>query len=291
MQKHFEDQIRQIENILDTHLPSADTMPSSLHAAMRYSVFAGGKRLRPLLCLAAAKAAGGDEASALLPAAALEILHTYTLIHDDLPGMDNDTMRRGKPTLHVVYGEAIAILAGDALLTMAFEWLAETVAPPPYHPNQLSLELAQAAGSRGVIAGQTEDIAAERQPPDPARLEFIHKHKTGDLIRAAVRMGAIAAGASADTLKALTAYGEYIGLAFQIVDDLLNTTADAGQLGKAVGSDAQRGKMTWVSVHGPEAAKQTANSLAAAAKCDLDGLPGDTTRLRELAHMMIERKK
>ena len=167
--KHFEDQIRQIENILDTHLPSADTMPSSLHAAMRYSVFAGGKRLRPLLCLAAAKAAGGDEASALLPAAALEILHTYTLIHDDLPGMDNDTMRRGKPTLHVVYGETIAILAGDALLTMAFEWLAETVAPPPYHPNQLSLELAQAAGSRGVIAGRREDIAAERQPPDPAR--------------------------------------------------------------------------------------------------------------------------
>ncbi len=291
MQKHFDNQIRRVENILEARLPPADAMPQPLHTAMRYSVFAGGKRLRPLLCLAAAAAAGGDDTPALLPAAALEALHTYTLIHDDLPGMDNDSLRRGRPTLHVVYGEAIAILAGDALLTLAFEWLAETHATPPYHPNQLSLELAQAAGSRGVIAGQAEDIAAERQPPNPARLEFIHRHKTGDLIRAAVRMGAIAAGASPGVLAGVTAYGEHIGLAFQIVDDLLNATAEVGQLGKAAGSDAQRGKMTWVSVHGLAAARQAADRLAATARRDLQGLPGDTAPLRELARMMIERNK
>ncbi len=291
MQKYFEDQTRRVQAILEQRLPPADTPPQPLHAAMRYSVFAGGKRLRPLLCLAAAAAAGGSDTAALLPAAALEVLHTYTLIHDDLPAMDNDQLRRGKPTLHVVYGEAHAILAGDALLTLAFEWLAETAAPAPYPPNQLSMELAQAAGSRGVIAGQAADIAAERLPPDAALLDFIHQHKTGDLIRAAARMGAIAAGADAAALAAVTAYGNQIGLAFQIVDDILNATADAVQLGKAGGSDAQRGKMTWVSVHGLDAARQTAMQLADAARQSLDKLPGDTAPLRELARMMIERKK
>ncbi len=290
MQKYFQDQIRRIENILENKLPPADTAPQPLHAAMRYSIFSGGKRLRPLLCLAAA-AAVGDDSAALLPGAALEALHTYTLIHDDLPAMDNDRLRRGKPTVHVAYGEAQAILAGDALLTLAFEWLAETAAPPPYHPNQLSLELAQAAGSRGVIAGQAADILAEGRPADPDQLEFIHRHKTGDLIRAAVRMGAIAGGADEAALAALSAYGAQAGLAFQIVDDLLNATADAGQLGKAAGSDAQRGKMTWVSVHGIESARQTANQLGAAARQALQRLPGDTAPLRELARMMIERDK
>ena len=233
-----------VEAALDRFLPRADERPAKLHEAMRYSLMGGGKRLRPILCLASAEAVGGKPDVAMVPAVALECLHTYTLIHDDLPAMDDDDLRRGRPTLHKAFDEGLAILAGDALQTLAFELLARAAVPAPYEPGRLVLELAQAAGSRGVIGGQVEDIAAEGQSPDAGQLEFIHAHKTGQLIRAACRMGAIAAGARPEQLAALTTYAEKVGLAFQIADDVLNVTSTPEQLGKAVGSDAARKKMT-----------------------------------------------
>jgi geranylgeranyl diphosphate synthase type II len=275
---------------LEARLPAESTRPAALHQAMRYSVLAGGKRLRPILCLAAAEAVGGDPARALLPALALEALHTYTLIHDDLPAMDNDTLRRGKPTCHVVFGEATAILAGDALLTLAFEWLAQTQAPPPYPPNQFALELAGAAGSQGVIGGQVEDLAAEGRPASAELVEYIHCHKTAALLRASVRMGAIAAGAAAADLEALSSYGLKVGLAFQIVDDILNETSSASALGKAAQTDRQRRKMTYVAAHGLEAAHKRAHELAAEAGAAVRTLGQPAEPLRALAEFICARK-
>ncbi len=288
LQAYIGERVRRINAELDRRLPAESERPAALHRAMRYSVFAGGKRLRPILCLAAAESVGGVLETALPAALALEVLHTYTLIHDDLPGMDNDTLRRGKPTLHVVAGEAMAILAGDALLTLAFEWLAE--APPPGRSTRLALELARAAGSRGVVGGQVEDLAAEGQPPDADRVDYIHRHKTAALLRAAVRMGGLAGGASEPQLAALTAYGEAAGLAFQIVDDILNETSDAATLGKAAGSDRARGKMTYVAVHGLEAARAQAQALAGEAVAALGILPGPVEPLAALARYVAERR-
>ena len=289
--QYLSEKQRVIERVLDSHLPPESERPSILHKAMRYSVFAGGKRLRPLLCLAAAEAVGGSADAALLPAAAIEILHTYTLIHDDLPAMDNDDLRRGKPTCHIAFGEANAILAGDALLTMAFQWMAECRAPKPYLPNQLSLELAEAAGSRGVIAGQAEDLAAEGKDPSSELVDYIHLHKTAALIRASVRIGAIAVGAKEQELNALTIYGCDIGLAFQISDDILNATSSAEVLGKASGSDAARKKMTYVSVHGIEGAEQKAKDLIDRAVDELGKLRGNIEPLEAIARYVVERKK
>ena len=204
--------------------------------------------------------------------------------------MDDDALRRGRPTCHIRFGEANAILAGDALLTLAFEWLAECPAPPPHAPCALALELARAAGSQGVIAGQVEDIAAEGQPPDAARLDYIHLHKTADLLRAAVRIGAIAAGASAAHTAALGRYGERIGIAFQIADDLLNATSDRETLGKNTGTDAARGKLTYVAVHGVEHSRQRAAALIADAKAELAALPGPTEPLAAIADYILARK-
>lgn len=288
--QYLKDRIHGVEECLDRRLPPASARPAVLHEAMRYSVFAGGKRLRPVLCLAAAEAVGGAMDQALLPAAAIELLHTYTLIHDDLPAMDNDALRRGKPTCHVAFGEANAILAGDALLTLAFEWMACCSAPPPYQPNQFALELAEAAGSRGVIAGQVEDLAAEGKPTTPDAVEFIHLHKTAVLFRAAARIGAMAGRAKESACNALTIYGGDLGLAFQIVDDLLNVTSSPEALGKAVGSDQQRGKATWVSIHGVEAARHRAERLVEQAVSRLEGLRGPVEPLRALAHYAIHRE-
>ncbi len=289
--RHYLEQQRQrVDASLDDLLPPASIRPATLHEAMRYSLFAGGKRLRPILCLAAAEAVQPTKAVDPRIPGALEILHTYTLIHDDLPAMDDDDLRRGRPTCHKVYGEAVAILAGDALLTLAMEWLAGCIAPPPYHPGQYGIELARAAGSVGVIGGQAADIAAEGQPPDPETLEFIHRNKTGELIRAAVRMGAIAAEATPPQLDALSRFGEAAGLAFQIADDLLNETSTAEQLGKAVGSDRARGKMTYVALLGIEGAGQRARELLDRALSSLDGLPGHTEPLRALARVCVERE-
>jgi len=289
LQHYLDNNIQLINVALDRRLPAETERPAALHKAMRYSVFAGGKRLRPVLCLAAANAGGPANATALTAALAIEILHTYTLIHDDLPSMDDDTLRRGKPTAHVVFGEANAILAGDALLTLAFEWLAEVCTPPPYPPNQLSLELARAAGSRGVVGGQIEDLATEGRPTDPDTVDYIHRHKTAALLRASVRMGGIAAGAGDRDLAALTAYGDAIGLTFQIVDDILNETSSAVTLGKAVGSDRERGKMTYVAAHGLAAARERARQLTEDAVAALQPLPGNREPLTALARWMTER--
>ena len=279
-----------INRELAARLPQEGERPAALHAAMRYSVLSGGKRLRPVLVMAAAEAAGGSADAVLEPALAVEILHTYTLIHDDLPCMDDDNLRRGRPTLHKVFGEANALLAGDALLTLAFEWLASSQAQAPYPPNQLAVELAQAAGSRGVIGGQVEDIAATGLTPTAALVEYIHSHKTGSLIRAAVRMGAIAAGACKKDLTALTEYGVKSGLAFQIADDILNTMSSPELLGKPTGSDKAHGKITWVAVHGLDAARAEATRLVGLAEDALSGLSGNTAPLRALARHMVDRK-
>jgi len=274
-----------IDRALRKNLPPAGARPAVLHRAMRYSVLAGGKRLRPILCLAAAKAVGGREEAALLPALAVEILHTYTLIHDDLPCMDNDDLRRGKPTCHVVFGEANALLAGDALLTLAFEWLAGWLGT-----DNLIMELARAAGSLGVIGGQAEDLAAEGKKPDKAKVEFIHLHKTAVLIKAAVRIGAMCGGAGKRQISALSVYGTKAGLAFQIADDVLNETSSPEQLGKAAGSDRARGKMTYVAVHGLEKAKAMAEKLAAEAKKELEKISGNVEPLAELVDYIVARK-
>lgn len=207
---------------LDRILPAEEVPPERLHGAIRYCVLSGGKRLRPILCLAAAEAAGGTREPALLPALAVELLHTYTLIHDDLPAMDDDDMRRGKPSCHAAFDEATAILAGDALQAMAFELLGRAEMTARWPVGMLVFELAHASGSRGVVGGQAEDIAALSDNPDRDRLEFIHLHKTADLFRATVRMGAITARSNAHCLQALTSYAVNLGLAFQIVDDILD---------------------------------------------------------------------
>ena len=270
-------------------MPAETTRPTVLHRAMRYSVMAGGKRLRPILCMAACEAVGGNSKAALLPGAAIEILHTYTLVHDDLPCMDDDELRRGRPTSHMVFGEANALLAGDALLTLAFEWLAQSVPPAPYHSSHLATELATASGSQGVIGGQVEDLAAEGREADADLVDYIHRHKTAALLRASVRMGGICGGASPTALEALTEYGECAGLAFQIADDILNVTATAEQLGKPVGNDEQLKKLTYVAVHGLEASRQKASELINRAMEAIRTLPGDPTPLISLAEYTVKR--
>ena len=273
-----------INQALDRTLPPPMEHPTGLHEAMRYSLFIGGKRIRPILCMAAAEAVGGTAEAALPIGAALECLHTYSLIHDDLPAMDDDDLRRGQPTLHKVYGEANAILAGDSLLTLAFEILAQQP-----QGAQLSLELAQAAGSRGLAGGQFEDLAEERQAQNREHLMRIHANKTGKLIRAACRMGGISANATATQLEALGRYGEAIGLAFQIADDILNVTSTQEVLGKSVGSDARREKITYVACIGIEAAQAEARELVKQAITALNALPGDTEPLQALAHYVVDR--
>lgn len=270
---------------LDALLPPENCRPAKLHEAMRYTVFAGGKRLRPVLCIAACEACGGTAGQALRAACAIELLHTYTLIHDDLPAMDDDMLRRGHPTCHIAFDEATAILAGDALLTFAFEVLAGV----PTLGSALALELTRAAGSRGVIGGQAEDIEAEGKTPDSERVEYIHRNKTAALIRAACVMGGICAGADSQTLEKLAAYGENTGLAFQIIDDLLDESATVEELGKDIGSDKAKEKMTWQAVHGLEAAHAKANELTLAACFAARSLP-DGALLEAITGSMLRRK-
>jgi len=280
-----------IDKELDARLPSAKERPTILHEAMRYSVLAGGKRLRPILCLTASETVGGTLKDALLPAMAIEILHTYTLIHDDLPAMDNDKLRRGKPTCHIKFGEANAILAGDALLTLAFEWISESQAPKPHIPGRLAVELAEAAGSRGVIGGQVEDIAAEGKKPTPQTVEYIHLHKTAELLRAAVRIGAIIGKAKTRELDALTIYGCNVGLAFQITDDILNATSTTTSLGKSAGTDDTRKKMTYPALYGIDGARKRAEDLIDQAVDELGKLKGNIVPLEAIARYVLERNR
>ena len=247
IKEYLEQKREAVDGYLLSIIPAADTPPTTLHESMRYSLFAGGKRVRPILAIAAAEAIG-DAGAAILPiASSLELIHTYSLIHDDLPAMDNDDFRRGKPTNHKIYGDAMAILAGDALLTMAFELCSQPEAVDGLDPTRqvrLIHELSVGSGNRGMVGGQVLDIQAENKDIDLPTLQSIHKHKTGMLIRAAVRMGALTAGATARQLENMTGYAEDIGLAFQIADDVLNVTGTREELGKNPNTDAQRGKKT-----------------------------------------------
>jgi geranylgeranyl diphosphate synthase type II len=249
-----------VEAALDRFVPTATTPPRELHKAMRYSLFAGGKRLRPVLCLMAAKLIGGRIDRAMAPACALEMVHTYSLIHDDLPAMDDDDLRRGKPTLHKVAGEAVAILAGDALLTLAFETIAGRLRDGAL-AGTLTRELARASGTVGMVGGQVFDMLGEGKKPSAELVEEIHMKKTAALIRASVRMGAMAVGASAAQLRDLTRYGEAVGLLFQITDDLLDEEGEAIRMGKRLRKDAARGKQTYPRAYGIERSRAFAEKL------------------------------
>ena len=259
---------RLVDAALERWLPEQGPCPPKIHEAMRYSVFAGGKRLRPLLALLACEAVGGRPEDALPAAAALEMIHTYSLIHDDLPAMDDDDYRRGRLTCHKVYGEAIAILAGDALLTQAFQVLADSSGAeiPASRRVHIVAEIAEAAGSLGMVGGQAMDILAEGQQIDRATLLYLHTHKTGCLIRSSIRSGAIAGGAAGAKLDALTRYGERLGLAFQIVDDILDIEGSTEEMGKTAGSDLRKGKATYPGVVGMEVSRREAAGLLQEAK-------------------------
>jgi len=289
-QQELKKKVKLINASIDKHMPAESARPTMLHRAMRYSVFAGGKRLRGTLALASAEAIGGKSKSALLSATAIELVHTYTLIHDDLPCMDNDNLRRGKPTCHIAFDEATAILAGDALLALAFELIGNVIAPPPYVPNQLTLELARAVGSYGVIGGQIEDIAAEGKKPDLAIVKYIHLHKTAILVSAALKMGGIAAGANADQLKALASYGTNLGLAFQIIDDILNEISSPEVLGKASGTDKKQRKMTYISAVGIDKAKTEAIKYSHKAVLAIQNMKGNADFLVSFARIMLNRQ-
>lgn len=272
----------EVEDALRRLLPSAGTPPARLHAAMRYSLEAGGKRLRPVLALAAADLAGRRRDP--LPAAvALECVHTYSLVHDDLPAMDNDDLRRGRPTCHRQFDEATAILAGDALLTQAFALLAIHYADHPALVRDLVAELASAAGSQRLVGGQMADIEAEGHPATLAEVEFIHRGKTAAMIAAAVVLGGLVGGAEPTVLATLRAYGEQLGLAFQAIDDLLDSTATSTALGKTAGKDARAGKATLVAVLGLDGARAYARERTAAAVAAARRLPGDPSFLATLA--------
>jgi geranylgeranyl diphosphate synthase type II len=281
-----------VEKALDTYLPKAATLPASLHDSMRYSVFAGGKRIRPVLMAAACEAVGGDAADVLPAAAAIEMIHSYSLIHDDLPAMDDDDLRRGKPTNHKVYGEAIAILAGDGLLTEAFILLSNpSVLAGVSAAGRLEIihQLARGAGSLGMVGGQVVDMESEGKKIDLPTLEYIHTHKTGALILAAIEIGAIIGGADAVRRRALQRYGEAAGLAFQVADDILDIVADQSLLGKDVGSDQERGKATYPALLGLEGARQRARDLRDMALTALEVFGEEARPLREIATYIIDR--
>lgn len=278
-----------VDAALERWVPTPVQPPENLHKAMRYSLFAGGKRIRPVLCLAAAQALQDDANGVADAACTLELIHTYSLIHDDLPALDNDDLRRGRPTCHKVFGEAMAILAGDALLTLAFQVLSELRAPAERRV-MLAKELATASGTvGGMIGGQVHDLEGEGQPPTQKLLEAIHRAKTGALLRASVRMGSIYAGASAEQCEALSAYGEHIGLAFQIVDDILDVEQPSEALGKTAGKDQQQGKITFPSVYGLERSKEMAKVELARAHDRLSPFGDRAYWLHQLADLIVHR--
>jgi geranylgeranyl diphosphate synthase type II len=289
---YLKERTQLIESALDRYLPSAATLPTTLHGAMRYSVFAGGKRIRPILMLAACEAVGGEIKNVLPAACAIEMIHSYSLIHDDLPAMDDDDLRRGNPTNHKVYGEATAILAGDGLLTEAFVLLSNPAirgtATVEQYCEVIHL-LAKGAGSRGMVGGQVVDMEAEEKPVDLPTLEYIHTHKTGALILAAIEVGALLGGATTGQRRALCRFGEAAGLAFQVVDDILDIVADETQLGKDIGSDQQRGKATYPALLGLSGARERAEELHARALDSLSLLGQAARPLREIASYIVNR--
>jgi geranylgeranyl diphosphate synthase type II len=286
----FEEDLALVDSTLQRLLPSEDTRPPSIHTAMRYSVFAGGKRLRPILCIEAARIFSSDITPSLHPACAIEFIHTYSLIHDDLPALDNDDLRRGKPTCHKQFGEAIAILAGDALLTLAFE----TIGAAPVDAERrvrILTEISTAAGTvNGMVGGQVADLEAEGKGVGPDTLEYIHRSKTAVLIRAAIAAGALCAGATDTDVTRLRRCGETIGWAFQVQDDILDVEESSAALGKTAGKDVAQQKATYPSVYGLERSHQIANELASQAIAELDSYGAKAARLREIAGYLVSRR-
>jgi len=297
---YLKEKKKAVDDYLESAIPSDSVPLRNLHRAMRYSLFAGGKRIRPILAIAAYEAVG-DRSRTRLPitqavvpvASSLELIHTYSLIHDDLPAMDNDDYRRGKPTNHKVFGEAVAILAGDAMLTLAFELLSQSRlmrVVPPKTLIQITQELAKGAGHVGMIGGQVADIESEGKKVSQTDLEYIHFHKTAALIRTAIRIGGLLAGASKAKLAALTQYGEDIGLAFQIVDDVLDVVGTKEEMGKDVRSDSARNKKTYPAFFGVERSKQKADELMRRSIKSLERFGKKAEPLKEIARYVVERR-
>ncbi len=279
-----------IEAGLEKLLPADSTPPASIHTAMRYSVFAGGKRIRPILCYESAKLFTADAFGAIPIGCALEFIHTYSLIHDDLPALDNDDLRRGKPTNHKVFGEAIAILAGDALLTLAFQTLANSPIEPARRVRVIS-EIASAAGTvNGMVGGQVADIEAEKKAADAAMLEYIHRSKTAALICGSIVTGAIAGGAGDEDVARLRRFGEQIGWAFQVVDDILDVSESSASLGKTAGKDLAQQKTTYPALYGLEKSRAIATELETKALRELDFYGERGTRLRQVAQFLVARR-
>jgi len=281
-----------VDQAMERWLPGEDVLPRSLHQAMRYSVFAGGKRLRPILMIAACESVGGHARQVLHAACAMEMIHTYSLVHDDLPAMDDDDFRRGRPTNHKVYGEATAILAGDALLTEAFRLLADAehnLSIPPARALKVIELVARYAGSQGMVGGQVVDMESEGREIDFPTLEYIHTHKTGGLILASVQVGALLGGAGDSQITAIKRFGGAAGLAFQIADDILDVVGDQEQLGKNIGSDQARGKATYPAVLGLDEARQRADELCDIAVAALAPLGEPAETLQGLARYIVNR--
>ncbi|PAW75582.1 MAG: farnesyl-diphosphate synthase [Verrucomicrobiia bacterium Tous-C4TDCM] len=280
----------EVDAALDAFLPKAKEKPATIHAAMRYSLFAGGKRLRPILCLAAAEACGGDIESAMPPACAVEILHTYSLVHDDLPCMDDDDLRRGRPTCHKVYGEGMAVLTGDALLTEAFLILAQTSPARRYPTASYVAELALTGGSTKLIGGQVMDLEGEGRKLTKAQLVKIHESKTAALLATSIRLGAMTANATDKQLEALTVFGRALGLAFQVIDDILDVTASTEVLGKTAGKDLAVEKATYPSILGLEKSRKEAAKLTKEAMDALLPFGKKALHLREIADYLLKRE-
>jgi len=281
---------KKIDRALERYLPGENARPPTIHKAMRYSLFAGGKRLRPILCLAAAETCGGKIGNALPLACALECIHTYSLVHDDLPSMDNDDFRRGRPTCHKVFGDGIAVLAGDGLLTIAFEIVSRAKTPRHYDMSILLREIAMAAGSQKLIAGQVADLEAEGRNIDMMGLRYIHENKTAAILTTSVRLGAMSAGANPKDLDAITKFGRALGLAFQIIDDILDVTQTSEKLGKSAGKDAAAKKATYPAVIGLKKSRLEAKRLTRRAHNALSIFDGKAEALHALANYLLERE-
>jgi geranylgeranyl diphosphate synthase, type II len=291
LQEYLAEQVQVIDRVLDGWVPAETVQPAAIHRAMRYSLFAGGKRIRPILAIAAARAVSDADLGVENAAATLELIHTYSLIHDDLPALDNDDLRRGRPTNHKMFGEAMAILAGDALLTLAFEVLSRLEDVSAERKIRLVEELSRASGTvGGMIGGQVHDIEGERQVPTASLLDSIHSAKTGALLRASVRMGAIYAGATQQELAALSDFGRHIGLAFQIVDDLLDVEESSETLGKTAGKDQVQHKITFPAVYGLARSREMAEDERLQAHAALRTFGERADRLRQIADFIVHRK-
>jgi geranylgeranyl diphosphate synthase, type II len=290
MKEYLISRQKMVDDALQAYLPKPSVKPKTIHKAMRYSIFAGGKRLRPILCLAAGECCGGEASAALPLACAVECIHTYSLIHDDLPCMDNDDLRRGLPTSHKVFGEAIAVLAGDALLTFAFELAAQVPGWPRYSLKDVIRELAIASGSRSLIAGQVLDLESEGKRVSLSLLRFIHESKTAALLRATIRLGAMSANATAARLQSLSDFGLALGLAFQVIDDILDVTQSSETLGKSAGKDLVSEKATYPSVIGLEASRKVARKLTDEAHRSLKPFGQRAEILHDLADYLLDRE-